>query len=112
MKAALLFTGNSPLVILTSYESLSAPKLIEKLAGKGIDKFIACEIPLDRAKERYGGHFDVVTRDLRENDDLRILDYNGQRAFRLFHFVELGAPLLFEGNPANSAERGDPCQSQ
>ena len=106
MKAALLFTGNSPLVILTSYDSLSAPQLIEKLAGKGIDKFIACEIPLDKARERYGGHFDVVTRDLRENDDLRILDYNGQRAFRLFHFDELSAPLLIEGNPLQSEERG------
>jgi hypothetical protein len=112
MKAALLFTGNSPLVILTSYDSLSAAKLIEKLAGKGIDKFITCEIPLDKARERYGGHFDVVTRDLRKSDDLRILDYNGQRAFRLFHFDELGTPLLFEGNPAKSAERGEPCQFQ
>ena len=83
MKAALLFTGSGPLIILTSHESLAALDFVQKLAGKGIDKFIAYEIPLEKAKERYGGHFDVVTKDLRENDDLRVLDYNGQRAFHL-----------------------------
>ena len=29
-------------------------------------------------------------RDLHESDDLRILDYNGERAFRLFRLAELG----------------------
>jgi len=96
MKAALLFTGSAPLVILTSHESLTAPNLLEKLAGKGIDKFIAYEIPLELVKHRYGGHFDVVTRDLRESDDLRVLDYNGQRAFHLFALHELGEPLMYE----------------
>ena len=96
MKAALLFTGNSPLVILTSYDSLTSPQLVQKLSDKGIGKFVACEIPLDVARERYGGHFDVVRGDLRENDDLRVLDYNGQRAFKLFSFKELGQPLLIE----------------
>ncbi|HUU29071.1 MAG TPA: hypothetical protein VM123_14785 [archaeon] len=97
MKAALLFTGSSPLVILTSHDSLTAPGLIEKLAGKGLDKFIAYEIPVEKAKERYGGHFEVVTRDLRETDDLRVLDYNGQRAFHQFHLNELGNPIMYEG---------------
>ncbi|MBN2289260.1 MAG: hypothetical protein JXQ83_07995 [Candidatus Glassbacteria bacterium] len=96
MKTALLFTGSSPLIILTSYDALDHPSLIEKLSGKGIDKFIAYEIPLETARERYGGHFAVVTRDLRETDDLRILDYNGQRAFHLFHLSELGCPIMHE----------------
>jgi hypothetical protein len=100
MKSILLFTGSGPLVVLTSHESLVAPTLIGKLSAKGIDKFIAYEIPLDLARQRYGGHFDVVVRDLHESDDLRILDYNGERAFRLFRFDELKGPFVHEGRPA------------
>ncbi len=97
MKAALLFTGSGPLVILTSHEALTDPALLGKLAAKGIAKFIAYEVPLDLAERRYGGHFDVVVRDLHETDDLRILDYNGERAFRLFRFEELRGPFIHEG---------------
>lgn len=100
MKVAMLFTGSGPLVILTSHESLTSPALLDTLAAKGIDKFIAYEIPQEMARQRYGGHYDVVAGDLHESDDLRVLDYNGERAFRLFRFDELGPPVLHE--PARS----------
>jgi hypothetical protein len=45
---------------------------------------------------RYGGHFRVVENDLHETDDLRVLDFNGQRIFQLFRFDELGTPILQE----------------
>lgn len=96
MKAALMFTGGGPLVILTSHESLTHPTLLEKLRAKGIDKFIAYEIAVELARQRYGGHFPVVVRDLHESDDLRILDYNGHRAFQLFGLGELGTPIMYE----------------
>lgn len=96
MKAFMLFTGSGPLVILTSHGSIIEPGLLEKFKAKGIDKFVAHEIPLALARERYGGHFDVVIKDLHESDDLRMLDYNGQRAFRLFRLAELGRPILHE----------------
>ncbi len=96
MKIALLFAGSGPVVIVTSYPSLTAPSLLEKLKAKGITKFIAYEIPVELAHDRYGGHFQVVMRDLHETDDLRVLDFNGERAFRLFHLKELGAPIMVE----------------
>jgi hypothetical protein len=96
MKTFMLFTGSGPLVILTSHEAITDPALLDKFRAKGIEKFIAHAIPLELAKERYGGHFEVVLRDLHETDDLRILDYNGERAFRLFHLTELGPPVLHE----------------
>ena len=96
MNALMLFTGSGPIVILTSHGSIRDTALLEKLRGKGIDKFIAYEIPLDLAESRYGGHFQVVTKDLRESDDLRVLDFNGERAFRLFRLSELGAPIMHE----------------
>lgn len=103
MKCFMLFTGGGPLVILTSYGAATDPGLIEKLHAKGIDKFLAYDIPLDMAKERYGAHFFVVQRDLKQDDDLRILDYNGDRAFRLFHFNELTAPITYEVQPQKKA---------
>ncbi len=96
MKTLMLFTGSGPVVILTSHGSVRDTALLEKLRGKWIGKFIAYEIPLDLAERRYGGHFQVVMRDLRESDDLRVLDFNGERAFRLFRLSELGAPIMHE----------------
>jgi hypothetical protein len=96
MKAALLFAGSGPLVILTSHASLTDSVLLGKLHAKGIDKFIAYEVPLTMVELRYGGHFQAVMSDLRETDDLRVLDFNGERAFRLFHLAELGEPVMHE----------------
>jgi hypothetical protein len=97
MKTALIFTGSGPVVIVTSHASVTNPALLEKLSAKGIDKFIAFEIPFETARERYGGHFQVALRDLHETDDLRVVDFNGERAFRLFAFSELGPPTMHEG---------------
>ena len=96
MKDVLLYTGGGPLVILTSHESVTAPAFLEKLEAKGIDKFIAYELPMDIVRERYAAHYDRVLNDLNETDDLRVLDYNGERAFRLFRFDEMGTPVHHE----------------
>lgn len=101
MKALMLFTGGGPMVILTSYSSPTATGLIEKLASKGITKFMAYELPIELVQERYGTHFTVVQKDVHESDDLRILDYNGQRAFQLFSFDEMGPATLYE-SPADT----------
>jgi hypothetical protein len=37
-----------------------------------------------------------VRGDLRETDDLRVLDEDGERAFKLFRFEQLGPPLVHE----------------
>lgn len=96
MKAYFLFTASGLMIILTSYGSIKDPRLLDKLNAKGIAKFIAYEVSLDKARQRYGGHFDVVCQDLHESDDLRVLDYNGERAFRNFSFAELGEPVYYE----------------
>ncbi len=96
MKAGLLLTGNGALIYLTSHRDFVDNDLVKKFESKGITKFIAYEISAEEAKKRYGGHFDVVVRDLKETDDLRILDYDGARAFRMFSFSELGSPFQHE----------------
>ena len=96
MKSLLLLTASGPLLVLTSHESLHDPKLLDALKARGVGKFVAFEVPLALAKERYGGHFQLIENDLHETDDLRVLDFNGQRIFQLFRFDELGAPILQE----------------
>lgn len=105
MKCFMLFTGSGPLVILTSYGSATDPDLLRKLQAKGIDKFLAYDISIPIARERYGAHFSVVEHDLHEDKDLRILDYSGERAFRLFHFHELTAPITYEVEAPKAEKR-------
>ena len=96
MKAYFLFTASGPLVILTSYNSIEHPELIKRISSKGITKFIAHEVPIELAKARYGMHFAIVCQDLHESDDLRVLDYSGERAYKNFSFKELGLPIYYE----------------
>jgi hypothetical protein len=96
MKAGLIFTGTGPILILTTYESFKDPKLVAKLDAKGIRKFIACDLPLDKVKKKYGNHYKVVMGDLSQTDDLRVLDYNGYNVFHNFSFSEMGKPIYHE----------------
>ena len=102
VKVFLLFTGSGPLMILTSHASIEDETLLEKLTAKGIAKFFAFEIPYDLARARYGGHFNVVSQDLSESDDLRVLDYNGERAWHLFSFEEMGPEVRHEPEGVNT----------
>ena len=97
MKAGIFFTGTGPILLLTTYGELSDATLVEKLAQKGIKKYIAYEVPEDLVKEKYGKHFDVIMGDLKQSDDLRVLDYDGHHVFYNFSLSELGAPTYHEG---------------
>jgi len=96
MKAGIFFTGTGPILILTTYESLNDPKLVEKLAQKGIKKYIAYNIPEDIVKKQYGKHYNVILGDLKQNDDLRVLDYDGHHVFYSFSLKEMGEPIYHE----------------
>ena len=96
MKAGIFFTGSGPILILTTYEDLDDAKLVEKLAVKGIRKFIAFEVSEEKARTVYGKHFDVILGDLNQTDDLRVLDYDGHRIFLNFSLEELGDPIFHQ----------------
>lgn len=98
MHAAIVFTGGGPLVILTSHESLEDQELLDRLAAKGIRKFIAYPVPLEVVQSRYGNHFEVVCERLGETDDLRVLDFDGHRAMQLLPLEEFGTPVFHEAD--------------
>ncbi len=108
MKAALIFSGSGPILILTSHGALDDPALLKRLAGKGITKFIAYAVPIEVAKQRYGVHFDIVCRDLNESDDLRVLDFDGRRAMDLLPFDVLGEPIYHERPADTDTATADP----
>ncbi len=96
MIAGIYFTGTGPILILTTYESLDDSKIIEKLAAKGIKKFIGFEVPINEVKQRYKTYYDVIAGDLQPEDDMRVLDYDGHNVFYNFSFEDIGAPVYYE----------------
>jgi hypothetical protein len=85
------------MIYLTTHASYIDAALIERLRARGVTRFIAYEVPVDEARKRYGEHFDIVAGELMESNDLRVLDYDGSRAFGMFSLRELGAPYVYEG---------------
>ena len=96
MKAGIFFTGSGPILILTSFESLSDPQLVEKLTAKGIKKSIAYETADDVVREKYGKHYDVIMSDLQQEEDPRVLDGDGHHVFNNFSLENFGEPSYHE----------------
>ena len=96
MKAGVFFTGTGPILLLTSYEALNDPNLVQKLETKGIKKYIAYEVAEDIVKKKYGQQYNVILGDLKQSDDLRVLDYDGHHVFYNFSMDELGEPIRHE----------------
>src|SRR5262245_35619404 len=97
IRSFLIFTGTGPILVLSTYPSLTDERLAEKLRYKGITKFIAYEVALAAVRERYAHAFESVAADLGEAPDLRVLDFNGHQIMTNFGLSELGEPIHFEG---------------
>ena len=93
----LIFTGTGPILVLSTYPELTDPRLVEKLAYKGITKFIAYEVALDAVRRRYEHAYQSVAGDLDAVEDIRVLDFNGHQIMTNFSLDELGEPIKFGG---------------
>lgn len=96
MIAAMLCTEESPVVITSSYDKLDDPRLLELLEEKGITKFVGFTIPVELVASRYGSLYELAKENLRESDELRVIDDKNGRPFGLFSFKEMGPPMLYE----------------
>ena len=96
MQAGIVFTGTGPILILTTFDSFEDRRLAAKMAAKGITKYIASPLLLETVKRKYGNHYAVVMEDLKQTDDLRVLDYNGYNVFNNFKFSEMGKAVYVE----------------
>jgi hypothetical protein len=93
MQAYIVFSGTGPILILTTHDSLVDVQLRAKLQHKGIKKFIGYEVDVDRVKTVYGLPFEVIAADLADEQDVRVLDFNGHHIFNAFSLDELGEPI-------------------
>jgi hypothetical protein len=95
MRAYIVFSGTGPILVLTTYPELTDDRLMGKLAHKGIIKFIAYEVPLERVRSVYGVPYEVIAQDLAHTEDFRVLDFNGHHIFSRFSFEELGDAIMW-----------------
>ena len=93
MRAYILFCGTGPILILSTFSELTDEQLLEKLSHKGVVKFIAYEVPIERVRSIYGVPYEVIAADLEHSEDLRVLDFNGHHIFNRFSFAEIGEPI-------------------
>ena len=96
MKAVIVFTGTGPILVITSYPSIDDPNFINKLKGKGINKFVAFEVPIDQCEHIYGGKYRCIFEDLKDADGLEVLDIDGLRIFKNFSLKRAETPFVFE----------------
>lgn len=96
MRAGIIFGGTGPILVLTKCESLDDRMIVQQLKNKGIDKFIAYEVPMDMVKEKYGQHLAVTMGDLKQRDELRVVDDESIRVFHNFPFSSFGQAIYHE----------------
>ncbi|HXO42837.1 MAG TPA: hypothetical protein VN999_15420 [Thermoanaerobaculia bacterium] len=97
IRAYLIFTGTGPILVLSTYPTLTDERLVGKLRYKGIDKFLAYEVDLEAVRARYSHSFANIVKDLEAEEDLRVLDFNGHQIMANFSLDELGEPIKFGG---------------
>jgi hypothetical protein len=88
-----VLTEKEPLLVMTSNSCATGQALRKSLRGKGVRKFVAFEVPVDRLHEHYGVGFEVIAADIERGQELRVLDFDGPHIFDQVAFSELGQPL-------------------
>jgi hypothetical protein len=96
MQAYVVFSEAEPMLVLSSCRSFTNPLPLHRLSSRGITKFIAHEVPLDRLQTHYGISFEVLADDLSSREDIRVLDYDGDHIFRCLSLGELGSAVMVE----------------
>jgi hypothetical protein len=93
MKAGVIITGDGGILVVTKCSSFEDPDLVDALRGKGINKYIAFEVPLDLVEKQYGQHYSLTMHDRTQSDILRVVDVDGQRIFKNFPLKTFGRPV-------------------
>lgn len=103
MKGILVFGGSGPLLLLSSYPTIDHPELVDKLRAKGLAKFIAYEVPIDRCRDLYGYRYKDIARELETANDIRVLDFDGHHIFLNFSLKSLGPAYVNEEESSAAA---------
>ncbi len=97
MEVYLVFSANTPILILSSFEEPDAEGLRQKLSNMGIDKYLLFTVPLAETRSNYEEQFEEIAGALAAEGDLRVLDYNGYSAFQSFSLSYMKLVDKYEG---------------
>ena len=102
MGAYLVFTESGPILVLTGCPTVLDERVLAALRQRGVDKFIAYEVPVELVHRSYGLPFEVVAAELDDGPALRVLDFNGLHIFASLPISRLGTSVRYEerGRPA------------
>jgi hypothetical protein len=98
MKTGIILTGSGTILFSTSSDNFEDPEFVNALRQKGIDKYIAFEVPEEKLRKMYGQHYVITMADRKQFDLLRIVDVDGQRIFMNFDLAALSGPVLHDGH--------------
>jgi len=84
------------MVVLTSRPEIIDTRVLGALHRRGVDRFIAYELPLEVVRRAYGLPFEVIAAELDTGTEMRVLDFNGPHIFANLRLSELGRPVRHE----------------
>jgi hypothetical protein len=90
MKAAIIFSGTGPILIISTYENLLDENITTALKNKGMKKYILSEVSVEKCWALYGNHFALVAETMNPKGDMRVLDFDGSHIFINFSFEDMG----------------------
>ncbi len=90
MKAAIIFSGTGPILIISTYENLLDENISAAMKTKGIKKYILSEVSVQKCRTLYGNHFALVVETINPNGEIRVLDFDGSHIFLNFSFEDMG----------------------
>lgn len=90
MRSYLVLTETGPILTVTSARDFGDEAVLGALTRRGIDKFIAYEVPVEAVRRRYGRPFEVIASDLEHGRTLRVLDFDGRHIFDCLSLSTLG----------------------
>jgi hypothetical protein len=94
MRSFLVLTEQGPLLTVTAEADGADDVVHSGMTRRGIDKYIAWEVPVEMVRTRYGRPFEVIASglasDLASGRVLRVLDFDGRQIFSRLSLTELG----------------------
>ena len=105
MQSILVFSASGPLLVLSTHETVDDAGLVTSLRHKGLDKFVAYEVPLERCRQAYGFSYRQVAVDLEQEEveGIRVLDYDGHHIFAALSLLDIGRGIVSEGGTVRVA---------
>lgn len=100
MKGILVFAASGPILLLSSYDTIDNPQFAGHLRAKGMEKFLAWEVPVERCHELYGYTYRDDAADLAKHEGIHVLDNDGHRIFLNFALGELRGGIVHENGVA------------